>query len=305
VGNDLNILVTGAGGDSGIATIRSLREQHTIVAGDCNEHSPGFELAQKRVLLPTANDPTYLDCVLSVIEDNNIDFVFPNVDEELKTFASNLHKIPQAIISDPETICICLDKIKTLNRLHTIVPIPNHPQEYPAIIRPAVSRGSKDVYKVWTEKEAELVFALFNERGIDRDRLLVQEYLPGDEVTVDALCDFNGDLVVACPRIRIATKGGICSVGKNIHDESLLEYVKNITKNLKFYGPINVQFKQDKQGVFKLLEINPRCAGSLSITKRNGVNIPSLSLSVATNKTISEHELQYKDQTVYRILSEV
>lgn len=305
MGDDLNILVTGAGGDSGIATIRSLCEDHYVVAADCDKNAAGLRLAQESVVLPPAQDPKFLEAVSSVIAKNKIDFIFPNVDEELIIFASNLHKIPQAIISDSESISTCLDKIKTINRLKKVIPTPNYPESYPAIIRPSVSRGSRDVFKVCTVEEADLVIALFEERGLEKDRLLIQEFLPGDEVTVDAVCDSEGRLVVACPRVRMATKGGICSVGRSIHNDKLVQYVKRITETLKFYGPINIQFKQDNFGEFKLLEINPRCAGSLSITKCNGVNIPSLSLSVATNEKISERDLQYKDDTVYRILSEI
>jgi carbamoyl-phosphate synthase large subunit len=117
--------------------------------------------------------------------------------------------------------------------------------------------------------------------------------------------DIQGNFVVAVPRERIKVSAGISSVGRITKNDILINFVKKISKNLKFWGPINFQFKKDKKGILKLIEINPRCSGGMAITMESGLNPPELTLKLLKGEVISKKELQWKEVTVLRYLSEV
>lgn len=67
----------------------------------------------------------------------------------------------------------------------------------------------------------------------------------------------------------------------------------------------NVQFKADKNGAFKLLEINPRFPGTLPLTAAAGVDIPRLLIDDITGKPIHVEQLaSFKELMVVRYWTE-
>ena len=107
------------------------------------------------------------------------------------------------------------------------------------------------------------------------------------------------------PRVRLSTKGGVCTVGKVVRDPRAIGIAERVTKKLSFAGPINIQVKEAYDGKLKLLEINPRIAGGTPIVYRSGVNVPLLSSKVFFNIDIREEEISFKEQKVFRCLKEI
>jgi hypothetical protein len=110
---------------------------------------------------------------------------------------------------------------------------------------------------------------------------LVQEYVAGEEASVQFLCD-RGAVVAACAnrRLRSVSPGG----GPGALKETIpLSYVgmaqraRRLGAALKWSGPMMVEFKIDHaSGVPKLMEINGRFWGSLPLAIFAGVDFPYL-----------------------------
>ena len=132
---------------------------------------------------------------------------------------------------------------------------------------------------------------------------MIQEYLPGTEYTIDSLFDFDGNFVLCVPRKRVNTYGGISAIGETIHDSRFEEIVRNIGNTILFNGPVNIQVKEDVNGVLKLMEINPRLSGGLPITYKSGINLPDLAYKLFNDLEISFDT--YKQIKVFRYLNEV
>ncbi|MFC2051123.1 ATP-grasp domain-containing protein [Chloroflexota bacterium] len=306
----MRILVTGAGSSSGICTILALKEStDDIIFGcDCNEYSPGLYLADENFIVLMAKDEDkFIEQIANKVEEYNIDAIFPNVDEELPIFARNTPDIPCNVIISPfSTIDTCNDKLKSMSELENIVPLPLMGDIPPPFcIKPKIGRGSRDIYKVENKRELDALLEYLSLKGINNSDLIIQEYLPGKEYTVDALFDANGGLVVAVPRRRARIFGGASLVGITERNGQLISLVGNISRKLRFLGPVNFQFKEDKESIPKLIEINPRCSGGMVITLKSGVNLPKLALSILKEKEILEDELQWEERTVFRYLTEV
>ena len=310
----MNILVTGAGGGSGLATIRILKTttNHTVYGADCSENASGLHLADEGFVIPRADHGAFLSSIQKIVAEKQIDLILPNVDDELEIFASHIEELPQTMISPLQTIKICNDKYTTIKALEKASAMPGIYEDerppldaYPVLVKPRCSRGSRNIFIGSDPAQLEAILRYADTLGIPNTKRLVQEYLPGLEYTVDCLFDLDGALVTAIPRKRIATHGGVCSVGRTENNHKLLAAVRNISSCLKFRGPVNIQFRQGKSGEFKLLEINPRIAGGVPITLYAGVNIPDLCAKIADGATIFEDEKTFCETKVYRYLTEV
>ena len=307
----MKILVTGAGGASGICTILALKKStdHIIIGCDCSEYSSGFYLAHEKFIIPSAEDDErgFLKEIINKVKKHKIDIIFPNVDEELLVFAKNKSNIPCNIVISPfSTVDVCNDKSKLISRLKNIVPLPVVRNISPSfLVKPKIGRGSRNIYKVESQEELEALFKYLSFRGMTRNDFIIQEFLPGKEYTVDALFDSRGDLVVAVPRQRIKTSGGVSIIGKTEKNNQIINFVKKISKKLKFLGPVNLQFKENKEGIPKLIEINPRCSGGMAITCESGVNIPKLTLDILNKKRPSKENLRWEEKIVFRYSTEV
>lgn len=97
--------------------------------------------------------------------------------------------------------------------------------------------------------------------------LMVLEYLDGIEYSIDCLA-YDGELMAAVPRKK--GKGRVRELENNTE---LLTIAKEVNKALKIPYVYNIQVKY-KDGVAKLLEINPRMSGGLHYSCLAGINFP-------------------------------
>jgi predicted ATP-grasp superfamily ATP-dependent carboligase len=146
--------------------------------------------------------------------------------------------------------------------------------ENKVIVKPVYGRGSKNIYVFDDIKDVILVKApmKFNYGYI------VQKYIEGDEITVDTFISKSGNTYIA-PRYRVHTYGGVSQVGKTVYHSEAMKISHAICHHLEFYGPINIQFIEEKQTKkLYLTEINPRLSGGIGITYANGANLPDMAI---------------------------
>lgn len=303
------ILVTAAGGPAGINVIRALKKIKgvEVLGTDANPFSAGFAFCDKSFVVPYAKDKKYFPTMKKICNENKVDFLIPTYDEALKVFSSNNMATTKVVCSPKETIDICDRKDTTYKKLFDVVPCPKwvylkdaEKLKLPVFVKPCVGRGSSNTIVVNTDAELRNAKRMYSEKHDISKDIIATEYLSGDEYTVDALFDFSGKLVVAVPRIRMQTESGISVKGRTIKDEKLEEYIKRISKKLTFFGPVNIQFKKDAYGEFKLVEINPRFSGGLEITELSGVDLVALLMKLLRNEKIEKNDTKWKETTVLR-----
>lgn len=109
----------------------------------------------------------------------------------------------------------------------------------------------------------------------DYRRPLVQEYIPGKVHDGLFLCR-HGETRAAMTVARLTTypvSGGFTVKGITTQNPELLRYCQPILEFLKYHGPCDVEVKQDERdGSYKLLEINPRIWGHLELSLRAGID---------------------------------
>lgn len=277
-----NVLVTGVGGGSGAYTARILKASgYNVVGTDASGFAFGSVLCNHFCVVSCAADRNqFVRDIKRLMGRFEISVVLPNVDDELQAFADEFDR-RDVIISPSPTISICLDKYLTYKEYVGKVKVPatclmQHRDDWFGFIggvvaKPRMGRGSKGVYTFDGPSEVAQCWPLFKNGDY-----VVQEWINGDEYTVDCLVMLNGDHLVY-PRRRLRTHGGISQVGQLVMDKDIIEAARKVISRLEFRGPINIQFIKNQNGVY-LIEINPRLSGGIGITYAAGVNLPDLAI---------------------------
>jgi carbamoyl-phosphate synthase large subunit len=230
-----------------------------------------------------------VDLILSTIQKNfgyfvrqrdNISIIdvlvneLDNISKNIKNFPNLKKKI---IISPRRTIEICNNKKKFYNFFkNKKVKLPQINYNGKNIIKPSIGRGGKNIF---TTNNKSIVRLFKN-----NSEYLVQKYIVGTEYSIDSVFDRNNNLIFAIARKRIISQN-VCIVGKIVQHQKLLKKIKEISSYLKFYGPINFQFIENKKGLW-LIEINPRLSGSIIFSIKSGFNPIILSYRELMNKKI-------------------
>jgi len=227
--------------------------------------------------LPFANDPAFLNSLNKIIHEQRVDLVIPAHDD-VALVLSNLRDDLQCqlVCSCFETCMVCRSKSKTYDVFSRTLRTPvmfDHNSEliFPVFMKPDAGQGSQGAVLVRSQKEMEVL--------LQKDpSLLVLEYLPGEEYTVDCFTDRHGQLRFAGARTRARVRNGISVDTQAVIGQEFQDLAHTINKQLQFRGMWFFQVKQDADGGLALLEIAPRLAGGMALYRNLGVNFPLLSV---------------------------
>jgi len=289
----MTVLVSGGGGAAAVSTIKSLRLggfDGRIVSADADPLSAGLYLADAFRVVPKAKDAEFFPAVKRLIEEEGIGLIFPTSGFDIYEFARHKREL-QAMgvvvaMSDLDAMMTCADKWEFYLKTHGAFPLPETSrdpaswQRFPCFVKPTFGKGSRDSYRCGSRAELEYHMAHI-------DGLIVQEYLPGEEYTVDVLSDLSGTPLLASPRVRLETKDGISSKGRVLRNEEMEHLCLEMARHLSLKGPTCMQLKRDESGRLKFLEINPRVGGGSMFTTLAGVNIPMLLLGLVAGTELA------------------
>jgi len=274
-----NVLVFPCGSEIGLEVNRALaHSKHFRLFGGNSVDDHG-KFVYKNYIdgLPYVDSPDFIKKINEIIKENSIDFIIPAHDSVVLKLAENQDKINAVVITScAETSKICRSKGKTYEFFNNLIPTPKvyertEEKMFPIFLKPEIGQGTKGTYRVETEEEISFY--------LKKDpTLLVLEYLPGDEYTVDCFTDRNGNLLFAEGRKRIRINNGISVNSKQVNNPRFQEIAKIINKTLSFQGVWFYQVKERENGELVLMEIAPRIAGTMALFRVMGINFIELSL---------------------------
>lgn len=304
----MKVLVTGSGAPGWFATYSVLKERHEIFGSDIRGTTSGASLVPHKIV-PAGNDPDFVSAINEFVVEEGIDVILPIVDTELVPLAkAKSHISCKVCISDAEALEKALDKSTLARLFDDLMPatghattthgvkhfIDNYSDGESCFIKLNVahgSRGTKKVVsdKVWLEAFSNekpgtfgMLFPLSKIRDLPVKDFMLQETLTGKEYSVDCVFDGESNLVFYGVREREIIRNGICHVAKFITDnsEEFFNAINIISNKIKFKYNVNIQFKRDRAGKLKLLEINPRVSGSLHAFHTAGFDLINLGIDL-------------------------
>lgn len=164
---------------------------------------------------------------------------------------------------------------------------------YPVLVRPSYVLGGQGMKIAWNDEEIDEFIGIINTIAQDHP-ILVDKYLMGKEIEVDAICDgtdvlipgimehiertgvHSGDSISVYPAHTISEKA----------KETLVEYTKRLAKALHVVGMINIQFIAMEDDIY-VIEVNPRSSRTVPyISKVTGIPIVDLAAKIIMGRTI-------------------
>ncbi len=183
---------------------------------------------------------------------------------------------------------------------------------YPVLVRPSFVLGGRAMQIV--AKEAALRDYLKTAVEIDEDKpVLVDKYIRGKEVEVDAVCD--GSQVFVPGIMELVERTGVhsgdsisiyptYSISQKVKD-TILDYTEKLGLGIGIIGLFNIQFIVDEHDDVYIIEVNPRSSRTVPfLSKATGYSLADIATRVILGKSLKEQgitEIYPKEKNRYYV----
>lgn len=299
------ILITDGQSRQALAAVRSLgraglhvmiAEREKITLAGCSR------FAAKTFVYPdpTEDEDGCVSALETIILAEHVTMVLPMTDRSLIPLAKNAKEFSTTILPFPslETIMIARDKSHTVDLAKEVgVPTPKTVTirsltdlasitTFPVFLKPSMGSGSRGIRIVRSMEEFRTESTtMLREFGT----FLAQEIIPreGAEIGCYVLCGPDHRPVASLIQKRLRSfpaHGGPSTLRVTMHDAHILEESVRLLAHIGWLGPAMVEWKVDpRDGIPKLMEINPRFWGSLEGSISAGVDFPLLTYRTFTD----------------------
>ena len=281
----LNILLTSIGRRVSLAeafrkTLTELGLKGRVFGADWSAMAPALYVVDEAFLVPGVNSKDYTDSLLDICRKREVGLLVPLIDPELLPLARAREQFAaigtRIIISAPDVVETCRDKAKATEfmlsngigspRVLTYEEALKGP--FPVVVKERGGSSTRNVRQV--HQAAMLKFV--NRSKID---LIIQEYVPGTEYTVDIYAGFDGVPRVAVPRQRIQVRAGEVSKAKTVRCQDVIDEAMRLVQSLgRCMGVITAQCRVPPNGGPKFFDVNPRFGGGVPLAIEAGADFP-------------------------------
>lgn len=174
---------------------------------------------------------------------------------------------------------------------------------YPVLVRPSFVLGGRAMQIV--AKEEQLRQYLKTAVEIDEDKpVLVDHYIRGKEVEVDAICDghevFVPGIMELVERTGVHSGDSISvyppfSLSQKVKD-TVLEYTQKLGLGIGIIGLFNVQFIVDQQEQVYIIEVNPRSSRTVPfLSKSTGYSLAEIATRAILGESLAQQGIRQSD----------
>ena len=167
---------------------------------------------------------------------------------------------------------------------------------YPVLVRPSFVLGGRAMQIV--AKEEQLRHYIKTAVEIDEDKpVLVDQYICGKEVEIDAVCDgrnvFVPGIMELVERTGVHSGDSISvypafSISEKVK-ETILDYAKKLGLGIGIVGLYNIQFIVDKEENVFIIEVNPRSSRTVPfLSKATGYPLADIATKVILGRSLNE-----------------
>lgn len=166
---------------------------------------------------------------------------------------------------------------------------------YPVLVRPSYVLGGQGMQIAVSDNDIDEFIGIIN-RIAQEHPILVDKYIVGKEIEVDAVCD--GEDIMIPGIMEHIERAGVhsgdsisvypaLSISEAVKDK-IVDYTKRLAKALHVLGMINIQFIADKEEVY-VIEVNPRSSRTVPyISKVTGIPVVELAVKAICGKKLKE-----------------
>jgi predicted ATP-grasp superfamily ATP-dependent carboligase len=311
-----SVLVTDGHFRKTLAVVRSLgRKGIHVTVGERTFLNTSFfsKYCTRRLVYPSPrrSPDQFIEFLLKEIKENHYDCLFPMEEETLLLLANYHSEIsPYTYLLSPglKKMEFVRDKRNLMEFAETHgIPTPKTFQispslspsslmaegrvgeiPIPAVIKPRISSGSFGI--IYVKKKEDLIpsYQSVHERY---PFPLIQEWIPdgGGTFGLSALFDETSSIKAAFVHKKLRmypVQGGPSTLREGVEHPQIMALGLSLLKSLNWVGVGMIEFKVDpRDGIPKLMEVNPRFWGSLQLAIVSGVDFPYLILRMARGES--------------------
>jgi D-aspartate ligase len=307
----MKVLVTNCTRNSGLSVMRALRAEGWTVQG-ADDRTLAFGLRSRcastaYARLPGEDHPAFTAALLALLEQTRPDVLIPTrgIEAACRDRAAVLART-HCLLPSTAAFETLNDKVHLLDRcamagiagprIFQASEAEAHLAESPdarVVIKPRRDVGSG--HNVHIVSDQTSVRPLYQRVVADHGGALISEYVPGptDNLrAVQLLFDSASRLIAyfVLRKLRIwPPRVGVTVAAVSTHETALVSSLVPMLQQLEWQGPVDAEFKIDQRdGVAKILEINPRFSGAIHFPIACGVNMALLYCRAALGERLEE-----------------
>ena len=330
---EVTILVTCCLGDYMQGTIQCYKNNPDnrpvrVIGCDMNDMVYNYVGVDKFYKVGRCDSDGYVDELLHICIKENVDVLIPFNTNELENLSQCKYLFEtigtKVIVSDHGALKISNDKVNFMDFFRGEIPTPtcyvlssydrlkaflNWNREKTFTIKQRHGCGSRGFRIIGSNKrflddKPSGVFIQKEELKKILDgtqEFLVQEYLPGDEYTVDMVVDHGKVLYSAC-KVNYDMENGVARRSVVTRNDECISQCEYVCKVLKLHGNIGFDLKCDAEGKPYIIDCNPRMTATVSLIAKAGINMPYIALQLALGEPVRDnYKLKYGTSIVRRI----
>ncbi|MGA2677716.1 MAG: ATP-grasp domain-containing protein [Sedimentisphaerales bacterium] len=252
----------------------------------------------------------YFDAICEALKKTGAGVLLP-AHEDVGIFCRRRNELPPGVrvaLPNLETYRVAEDKLAVLDVARRAgCPVPSTTEAsswneiekllrsvtWPVVIKTHIGNSAKGVRIVHNRNEFLAQYRYMVETfHLSEGRWpVVQEFLPGEAAGVCVLYQ-NGRCIAGFAerylRCKEPGKFGTSTLRESLADQKLVSHAIAVMDKLKWHGVAHLDFIADKDGDFKLIEINPRLWGALALSVFSGVDFPYLWYLTAMGESVEK-----------------
>jgi len=278
----IKVLVFPCGSEIGLEVYRSLwcAKEVDLWGGSSTSDHGMFVFKHYIPDIPYVGADNFISTLNNIVVEHGFDYVIPAHDDAVLKLAKAYDEgnLRCKVLTSPFKTCkITRSKRRTIEAVKGDILTPkiyddlSQIDTLPVFIKPDVGQGSKGTVLATSIEDAKY--------SLDKyPNLLIMEYLPGREYTVDCFTNRHGNLIFCGGRERIRISNGISTNTRPVNLPMIRQMANILNSIFSFRGVWFFQVKENACGELALLEVSPRLAGTMGMFRNLGVNFLLMSL---------------------------
>ena len=285
-----------------------------LIGADMNDDKTMLQMCDAYYPVPRGDDSSYIDTLLEICKKERVDVLIPIMSVELNALAENRERFKEigtmVSVSDTKALSISNNKLKlfdymksqgiscadyiaihSIDELEVAVKKMGYPNKN-VCIKATSGSGSRG-FRILDESRSRFDMFMHDKPSAcyitlaemktilaEADsfpELIVMEYLPGNEYTIDLVAD-HGHVLYNCCRKSLGMENSIMLDGVVVDNEQALTLCQTVTEKLGLDGNIGFDLKENESGVPLIMECNPRVTAGIPVFAAAGVNLPYLNI---------------------------
>ena len=296
--------------------------------------SPALKSADKSVITPLIYSDEYIPFLLSFCQENAIDLIVPLFDIDVPVLAAHREEFEKTgvrlAVSDTETARLCNDKyLMSLKLKEHGIPCPGtvlsldeaENFSFPCIVKPRFGMGSIGVEACADAAELSFLYRRcenkirdsylrFESQSAEKEAVLIQEMIKGNEYGLDVINDFSGNYVSTAVKRKLAMRAGETDEAVTLSDDTeeyriLSDIGRKISEAFRHIGNMDVDVMTDPENRPYVIDMNARFGGGYPFSHAAGVDLPGAYIKWAMGEEVPGEMLRargnvhsYKEITI-------